>query len=207
MNVWGLTKKVLGVGLLCLPLTMSTTLTGCLTDEEGDDTTTTPTDTTKALTTKSIELGAQSNTKPSSLDLDTWTAYSATDGATKSADIDIVFAFSTSADIAALYSPNIAKNGVAGSSGGFDFMASWPNANTTLMRKVTVANIDNVKSQADIKALYDAGSDPSPVGRIEATAGSYIVALSDDGKYVLIKVDTVTAAANGETKLSGWAAW
>lgn len=33
MNVWGLTKKVLGIGLLVVPITF----TGCLTDDDDDD--------------------------------------------------------------------------------------------------------------------------------------------------------------------------
>lgn len=37
MNVWGLTKKYLGIGMLVLPLTMTATLTGCLTEDDPDD--------------------------------------------------------------------------------------------------------------------------------------------------------------------------
>jgi hypothetical protein len=171
------------------------------------DTTTTPV-VTDSLKMKTVVLGAQNNTAPSSLDLDTWTAYTATAGAAYSTDVDIIFAYSTSANIAALYSPNIAKNGVAGSSGGFSFMSTWPNANTTLMRSLTAApDTSKLRGQSDIAALYNAGTDPTPVGRIEAKAGSYVVAKSNLGLYALLKVETVTAAADGTVNLTGWAKW
>ncbi|HKP98422.1 MAG TPA: hypothetical protein VJ385_22015 [Fibrobacteria bacterium] len=210
MIVWGNVKKVSLGGLMAgaLILVSSFSVTGCLTDDKkDDDTTKTDTTTVSVLTTKTIELGAQDNSKASSLDLDTWTAYTATVGAAHSTEVDVIFAYSTSASIAALYSPNIAKNGIAGASGGFDFMASWANANTTLMRTVTVADLTKIKNQADIEALYNAGTDPSPVGRIEATVNKYIVAKSNAGLFVLLKITAVTAAANGTLGLSGWAKW
>jgi hypothetical protein len=201
-----LTLGSLFVGAMMAMSSMS--VTGCLTDDNKDTKDTTKDTTSKSeLSMKTITLGAQKNTAASSLDLDTWTAYSATAGAAKSADIDVIFAYSTSAKLAALYSPNIAKNGVAGSSGGFDFMASWPNANTTLMRSIATVDTAKVKTQADIKALYDAGTDPSPVGRIEAKKDSYVVAKSNLGLYTLIKVTDVTAAEDGTASLSGWAKW
>jgi outer membrane murein-binding lipoprotein Lpp len=212
MNVWGKVKKVTLGGMFvgAMMLASSLTVTGCLTDDKKDSTSTTPTDTTtkSQLTTKMITLGAQNNTTTASaLDLDTWTAYKAAEGATHSADVDIIFAYSTSASMAALYSPNIAKNGVAGASSGFDFMSTWPNANTTLMRSVATADTTKLKTQADIQALYNAGTDPSPVGRIEAKKGSYVVAKSDKGLYVLLGVTDVTASATGTVNLTGWAKW
>lgn len=211
MNVRGNIKKVSLGGLVAgaLIVVSSFSVTGCLTDDKNDGTDTTGNDTTTAsvLTTKDIQLGAQKNTKASSLDLDTWTAYTAAEGAAHSADVDVIFAYSTSADMAALYSPNIAKNGVAGASGGFDFLATWTNANTTLMRTVTVSDINKIKAQADIEALYNAGTDPSPVGRIEAGADKYIVAKSDKALFVLLKITAVTAAEDGSVSLTGWAKW
>jgi hypothetical protein len=208
MNVWGNVKKVSLGGMFvgAMMLASSLSITGCLTDDKKDPDTT-GTGTTSELKTKSITLGAQKNAAASSLDLDTWTAYTATAGATHSADVDVIFAYSTSSSIAALYSPNIAKNGVAGSSGGFDFMSTWPNANTTLMRTAASVDTTKLKTQADIKALYDAGTDPSPVGRIQASKGTYVVAKSDQNLYVLLYVTDVTASESGTVNLSGWAKW
>ncbi len=207
MNVMGKVKKVSLGGLFigAMMLSSSLTVTGCLTDDDPEDTTDTPA--ASELKTKSIELGAQDNSKPSSLDLDTWTAYTASAGAAHAADVDVIFAYSTSASMAALYSPNIAKDGVAGASGGFDFMDSWTSANTTLMRTVAAPDTSKLKTQADIKALYDAGTDPSPVGRIKAEANSYVLAKSDNDLYVLLKITPVTPSPTGTANLSGWAKW
>ncbi len=199
-------KKLAFAGLVVAALSFNLTTTGCLTDSKKDDTTKTPV-VADSIMTKTIVLGAQSNAAASSLDLDTWTAYTATAGAAHSSDIDVIFAYSTSANIAALYSPNIAKNGIAGASGGFDFMSTWTNANTTLMRSIATADTTKLKGQSDIKALYDAGSDPTPVGRIQASAGSFVVAKSNLGLYTLLKVTAVVAAADGTVNLIGWAKW
>jgi hypothetical protein len=207
MNVWGTVKKISLGGLVagaCL-FVSTFSVTGCLTDSKKDSTTTPVV--TDSLKTKTIVLGAQKNALASSLDLDTWVAYTATEGVAHSSEVDIIFAYSTASSIAALYSPNIAKNGIAGASGGFDFMSTWPNANTTLMRTVTGVDLTKLKGQTDIKALYDAGTDPSPVGRIQATAGTYVVAKSEKGLYALLKIESVTAAENGTLNLTGWAKW
>jgi hypothetical protein len=155
-----------------------------------------------------IVLGAQNSATASSLDLDAWEDYTSAQGATAYNLIDLVFAFSTSGtnDSAALYSPIVAKNGVGGS-GGFTFMSSWPSANSTEMRIVTVSNWNNVITAADIKALYDAGSSPSPAGRVFVKPGTTIVALSNGGLYVLIRVTSVTQSASGTAMLDGKAKW
>src|SRR5690606_21347167 len=105
-------------------------------------------------------LGAQGTSlAPSSIDLDTWTTYPASTAPNNSNFIDLVFGYSTSTgnDSLALYSPHIAKNGTGGSP-GFDFMQSWPTANTTDLRRVQVENWNNVMTAADIKNLFDNGS-------------------------------------------------
>ena len=47
----------------------------------------------------------------------------------------------------------------------------------------------------------------SPVGRIQASKGAYIVAKSDMGLYALLHVTDVTASASGTVNLTGWAKW
>jgi hypothetical protein len=181
---------------------VSLALTGCLTDEGDDD------NGNDDLTTHTVTLGAQNNSAPSSIDLDTWVTYTASTAAAYASDIDLVFAVSTvgSSDSAALYSPTIAKNGVSGS-GGFDFMQSWPTANSTDIRKVTVSNWEEVDTQGDIAALYNAGTSPNPQGRVIVNAGSAVVAKTDEDLLVLIRVDAVTHATNGTVNLTGKAKW
>jgi hypothetical protein len=157
---------------------------------------------------KDITLGAQNSPSPSSLDLDTWTAYTVQTAPANAPAIDLVFAYSTSGtnDSAALYSPIVAKNGVSGSD-GFDFMDSWNSANSTSIRVVQVADWGNVITASDIKALYDAGSDPVTAGRVFVHAGTTVVARSNSDLYVLIRVTNVTQSASGTAMLDAKAKW
>lgn len=152
---------------------------------------------------QNVTLAAQDNsTIASSLDLDSWSTYTASTAAAHSSEIDIVFAFSTVADSSALYSPATAKNGVNGSA-GFDFMQSWTSANTTDIRVVSVANWATVTTAASIKSLYESGAAPSPAGRVFVRSGTTIVARSNGDLYVLLRVDAVTQSASGIINLTG----
>lgn len=155
------------------------------------------------VTEQSVTLAAQENSLiASSLDLDNWMTYTASNAPDHSSEIDIVFAFSTSNDSSALYSPHVAKNGVDGSA-GFDFMESWTTANNTDIRVVSVANWANVTTAASIKALYDAGTTPSPAGRVFVIAGTTVVARSNGDLYVLLRVDAVVQTEAGTINMTG----
>jgi hypothetical protein len=181
---------------------LSLAFTGCLTDDDDGG------GGGASVSVKDVTLGAQNNTNPSSIDLDTWTTYAANTAASHASDIDLVFAVSTvgSSDSAALYSPLVAKNGVSGSS-GFEFMQSWPTPNNTDIRTVTVSNWDDVDTQGEISSLYEGGNSPSPAGRIIVRAGSTVVAKSDEGLLVLLRVESVTHNTNGTVELDGKAKW
>jgi hypothetical protein len=156
-----------------------------------------------------VVLGAQSSIIASSVDLDEWEEYTASEAPSKSNLIDLVFAYSTATgnDSLALYSPLVAKNGVGGSA-GFDFMASWPSANNTEIRRVDVAEWENVVTSADIKALFDNGSAGSTPGRVFVRTGTTVVARSNQDLYVLLRVTAVTAqSASGNATLSAKAKW
>lgn len=194
--------KVLFAGAL---VTLSLNFTACLTDDDDDDDDTTTT-VTNDLKMKEVTLGAQDNAAPSSVDLDTWMTYNAAAAPAASAMIDIVFAYSTASSAAAIYSPLVAKNGVAGSS-GFDFMANWTSPNNTSLRTVTIADMSKIKTSADVKKLYDDGMEPSPAGRIAVNNNTTLVARTDKDLYVLLQVTSVTQAANGTAAIKGWAKW
>jgi beta-galactosidase len=151
---------------------------------------------------QTVMLGAQNNVIASSLDLDNWVSYTAGSAPAQSSAIDIVFAYSTAGNSAALYSPHVAKNGVDGSA-GFDFMQSWTTANNTDIRVVNAADWNTVTTAADIKALYDAATTPTPAGRVFVLAGTTVVARSNLGLYVLLRVDAVVQAENGTVNLTG----
>jgi hypothetical protein len=157
------------------------------------------------VTSKNITLGAQSSASSSSLDLDTWQSYNATQAKANSNIIDLVFAFSTANDSSALYSPNVAKSGVGGTA-GFDFMQDWTTTNTTEMRLVNT-DFNAVNTSADIKALFDQGNAPSTTGRVFLKETTQVVAKSNSGLYVLIDVGTVVHSASGVATFSGKAKW
>lgn len=158
---------------------------------------------------KQITLSAQNggtlstqNSGTSYLDLDTWNSYTINQGAAHSNEIDLVFAYDTSAtnDSAALYSPQYAKSSSATQ---FSFMQSWSSANSTDMKVVSVADWSTVKTNADIKALYDGGIISSPSGRVYLTAGKFLAVKSSGGLYVLIRIDNLTASLTGSMTISG----
>src|SRR6185369_1214510 len=80
MMVWANVKKVTLGGMFvgAMMLASSLTVTGCLTDDKKDTTTTTPGTDTDLVAKSTTTLGAQSATPGSSLDLDTWTVYGIT---------------------------------------------------------------------------------------------------------------------------------
>lgn len=154
------------------------------------------------VTEQTVMLGAQDNVIASSLDLDTWVSYTASSAPAQSSAIDIVFAYSTAGNAAALYSPHVAKNGVDGSA-GYDFMQSWTTTNNTDIRVVEVADWSTVTTASAIKALYDAGSTPTPAGRVFVLAGTMVVARSNLDLYVLLRIDAVVQAENGTVNITG----
>jgi hypothetical protein len=154
------------------------------------------------VTEQIVNLGAQTSNVASSLDVDTWTAYTAGAAPANAAAIDVVFAYSTAGNAAALYSPLVAKNGVAGTA-GFDFMQNWTITNNTDIRVVEVADWSTVTTAAAIKALYDGSSAPNPAGRVFVLVGTKVVVRSNLDVYVLIRVDAVVQAENGTVSLTG----
>jgi hypothetical protein len=160
------------------------------------------------VTTKTVTLGAQSSVTASSLDLDTWTSYTASNAPAQSSTIDLVFAYSTAQDSSAIYSPKAAKDGVGGSS-GFDFMQSWTTTNNTEFKAVSMdlTNFTNVNTAAEIKSLFDGATAPTPAGRVFVKSGTVIVAKSNGGLYVLIRITNVIQTAAGQATLTGKAKW
>lgn len=176
-----------------------------VTDKSGS-TTSAPAYLRLALTSQNIILGAQDNATGSFLDLDNWTRYTVSTAPAQQNNIDLVFAFSTADTAAALYSPDVAKNGTNGSN-GFTFMNTWTAANTTPIKVVTVADFGAVQSASAIKNLFDNGQNPPTTGKVRIESGTTIVAKSNGGLYVLIRVTGVTQSASGVANLTGKAKW
>lgn len=206
MNVWGTTKKILSIGLLCLPLTMTTTLTGCLTDEDKDST---PVVTPEPTAVKTGTLGAQSNaTLGSFLELDAWTILKLSEVTTaNAANVDLVFAYSTSQSAAAFYSPKAAADGIGGSA-GFDFVktALGASARTTEMKSISAAAYTAITTKAGLDSAWTAGTAVAD-GRLALTEGVTFIAMSSANLPVAIKITSLTASAAGSVAVEGKAKW
>jgi hypothetical protein len=199
MNVWGLTKKILGISMLVLPLTMSATLTGCLTEDDDDDTSGTG-GTDSALVSKSTAtLGAQSASQGSSLDLDAWTVWGITDAKANSTKVDLIFAYSTATTSAAIYSPNIAVNGTGGT-GGFDFLNGFNNPRTTTIKKTSAAYA-SIGTRKQLDSAWAAGTAEAD-GKLDVAENMVFMAQSDMGKVVLLQVGNLVTGANGTVTLT-----
>lgn len=182
---------------------LSLALTGCLTDDDkdndggngGGD----------AVSTQMVTVGAQDNPNDgSSIDLDGFDVYKVAEARTRTQDIDLIFGNSsaTVGGSVAIYSPDAAKNGVAGSD-GFDFMqTNWPTANTTIIKTVAVSEINAITNTEQIDSLWNSGSVVSN-GRLYVTNGTTFMAQSNMSKKVLVRVTDVDQGDDGSARLTG----
>ena len=203
MNVLGSVKKfsVGGMFIGALVVGSSLTFTGCLTDDDPEDKPTTPGVTDTALVSKSaVSLGAQNATPGSSLDIDTWTVHAMTSAKANSTKIDLIFAYSTvGTGQAAIYSPNVAVNGLNGS-GGFDFLAGFANPNTTEI-KTTTATYAAVTNRRELDSVWTAGTAVAS-GKLEITTSTVFLAKSELGKVAILQTSNLVTGANGTVSLA-----
>jgi hypothetical protein len=197
MNVWGLTKKIMGMGLVCLPLTMSTTLTGCLTDDDPEPTP----NTGDSLKSTTVKLGFQGNaTYGSFIDADQgFKVLKVADAKAAAADIDLIFAYSGTAKAAAAYSPKTARDGVGGAP-GFDFVKTGFDALVaTEVKTVDAAKLAAVKTQAGLDSLHAAGV-AAPDGRMTLSNGVAGTVKSTKGKVFGFTISDLTVVSGSETE-------
>ena len=208
MMVWEKVKKVSLGGMFvgAMMLASSVTMTGCLTDDKDDDKPTAK-DTTII---KMGTVGAQSNSSAGSfLELDAWKVLKVSEVTSSNApDIDLVFAYSTSQNAAAFYSPDSAAGGIGGSA-GFDFVknALGSNAASTDIRTINQATYDGIITTEDLDAAWAAAAGSNTKARFAVTEGSAFIAESTQGKKVAILVTDLTASATGSASIEGNAKW
>lgn len=200
MNVWGTTKKILSIGLLSLPLTMSTTLTGCLTDDEED---TTKTDTAKhtALSAeKTLNVGAQAATLGSVMDLDAATdAGMVLNSAAANAaqeSIDLVFMFYAGG----FHMDNAVAAKAAGVANSINLTNTYDNAKIKDIRIVKVTT-----KPADQEAAKAASAAGSATATNVITGGEMFIVTTTGGKIALVTVGSIVGTdnkANGSFKVS-----
>ena len=206
MNVLGSIKKfsVGGMFIGAMVVASSLTFTGCLTDDKEDEPAPTAVDSVK---TMSVNVGAQgNNTLGSFIDLDTYAVLKQAAAEAASGTVDLIFAYSGTANSSAVYSPDAAKAGISGGA-GLDIAKDLTTANKTALRTVDATKFEAVKTVAELTALFDAGIAPSPEGRILVAVGNTIAAKTTGGKIVAMKITAVTTAATGEATIQGKAKW
>ncbi len=192
MNSLFFSKKWLPISLLV----MSFVFTGCLTDDGGGNG---PVD---ELTTRDVQMGAQGNVLGSSLDADAMVVYPIAEARTRAGDIDLVFAFSTEQEVSAVYSPNVAVEGIPGVSEGFILYANFSPARTTPIRNVASSQWESVLNQSGLQSAWDGGT-PQENGRLAVTAGAVFMIETSEDRLVMLRVDAVTQGEGGAMTLSG----
>jgi hypothetical protein len=157
---------------------------------------------TVVLTVKTLTAGAQSNaTYGSSIDLDDFTSHTLSQAMGMTAEIDLIFAYSTALNAgSAIYSPDSAKYGVGGSS-GFDFMQGFNNPNHTVIKSVNVS-FTSITTKAQLDSLWLTVPAVNN-GRLYVTTGTTFMARSNEQRVVLMRVQSLITGAEGQVSLQG----
>jgi PKD repeat protein len=140
------------------------------------------------LTETSLSVGADENTTlGSSIDLDVPAVLLPTAARNSAAQVDLVYAnsFATSSD--KLGSPLWAQNNVS-------FVTGWAVYNDTKFYKASTS-YESVTTQDQLKALWDVSK--ATASSIDVVANDVIIAKTDVGAIVLIKIVTQTPGATG----------
>jgi hypothetical protein len=183
--------------LTTVALSLSLILGGCLTDDGEDDG---GGNGQTALESRTAVLGAHQNaTLGSSINLDSMEVFTYADAPANAAKIDLFYALSETENSEAFYAPQVAKTGIGGSAGfgaGIGGPADWTVANNTPMRRVTVGNLDDIDTQAELDSLWADGV-PVAEGRLLVAEDLDFMVQTDEDMLVLIRVLEIQAGAAG----------
>ena len=196
MNVLRHSKKILSIGLLALPLTMSVSMTGCLTDDKDDDTTKASVS-TPWQSDANVSVGAQGHlTLGTALDLDNKAVLLSAAANAAQGTIDLLFVYSGSEH--KLMSPVAAKG-----AGDVELANNYTDSQikNTQFVKVTTKPKDSEAGAA----AYAAGT---KVSSSKVASGDMFIVKTGSDKLVFVKVDAIAgsekaAAANLILNLSG----
>lgn len=190
MNVWGLTKKILGIGLLCLPLTMSTTLTGCLTEDDGKDSTPDTSGNKTAWPTEiTLNLGGQGHpTLGSVAELDTGKVYTSAIANANLAAADLVFLYYS----AGWHIDNTKSAKAMGIAHSINLTNSYPDASVKDNKFVKVTT--KPANQEAGKTAFAAGTQ---VATSAIANGDMFLVNTTGNKIVLVTISSVTGVATG----------
>ena len=188
--------------LTCTVLSLGLALTGCLTDDKDDDNGGVTVG--DSLSVKLVTVGAQENADfGSALDADNMVAYKIADAKSRVADIDLIYAVSTSGGGVvtnpAIYSPDSAKGGINGSA-GFTFLSDFNNPRHTDIKAFTMteAGFNAINTKDKLDSLWLTTSLDAD-GRIPLAAEGIFMAKSNQGKLVLIRVLSFTGTGTSNS--------
>ena len=194
MNVWAHSKKIFSVGLIALPMAFlsTTTLTGCLTDDKKEDTTTPPKHTALSAE-KTLAVGAQGATLGSVMNLDAATdaemVLSSAQANAAQEEIDLVFMFYG----AKFHIDNAvsAKAAAVAQTPPINLANSYDDAKIKNIQivKVTTKPAD----QEAAKAAFAAGT---KIYGSEIAGGEMFLVNTTGGKLALVTVGTIVGADN-----------
>jgi stress response protein SCP2 len=141
------------------------------------------------LTEASLSLGADQNTTlGSSLDLDVPSVLLATAARNSAAQVDLIYANSFATNSDKLGSPLWAQNNVS-------FVANWAVYNDTKFYKPAGTTYESVTTPAQLSALWNVSR--ATASSIDVVADDVIIAKTNEGAIVLIKIVTQTPGATG----------
>ncbi len=139
-----------------------------------------------------ITLGAHADPDHgSSLDLDVGKVMFSAEAKADNSGADIVYTYASVAPVGpVLISPAYAK-----ASSGITAFATWVNPLNTKFHKVTGVTFADITTDVALKALYSEALATTTAGRLNIAAGDLVVVLTNEGKYALVNIITVSADA------------
>jgi hypothetical protein len=185
MNVWDNVKKVSVGGMFvgALMLASSLTVTGCLTDEK-DDTTSTGSHTALS-TEKVLDVGAQGASGGSVIDLDSGVVWNSATANANQSGIDLVFLHYGSA----FHLENAVMAKASGIANSINLTNSY---NSAQIKDVGIVKITTKPDdQEAAKAAYTAGSKIQGSAVVE---GDMFLVMSTGGKLALVTVGTIVGS-------------
>jgi hypothetical protein len=138
----------------------------------------------------SLSVGADQNTAlGSSIDLDVPAVLLSTAARNSAAQVDLVYAYSNAMSSDKLGSPMWGQGFVS-------FVTGWAVYNDTKFYKPAGTSYESVTTPDQLKALWDVSK--ATASSIDVVAGDVIIAKTDTGAIVLIKIETQTPGAEGK---------
>jgi hypothetical protein len=148
------------------------------------------------VTTATVSLGAHNATAGSSVDLDNGTVMTSVDAKVANSSVDILYTYSDALNKPVIMNPVYAKE-----TSGITAFEAWVSPNDTKFGKVTTAGVtfESIVTSAQIEALFATVSTTEK--RVPVAVGDLLVVKTDAAKYVLVRIETVSADATGTASI------